>query len=203
MRHCSLVLIILLITTTVLLSEKRSLITSDILQNLPHDKVYTITEFKGNYAPEFTRELIQILRSEKNITFVDYDIHRMVLDENLRYAEPVFDDKYSEGIPSLISPDISIIGSANRQKSNIIFKQKEHLDYDITFIELATGIILDNINGRVQVRYNPPILLLIFVIALVLLIARWIIYLQRGYNVRAIVVCAMAVVTFIVVWYLL
>ena len=180
----------------------RADIYTQIGEKIPQDRVVTITEFKGNFSQEFTRELISYLVNIRNITVVDYDIHKMVLDENLRYSEPVFDDKYSDALPSLVSPDISIFGSANRQKSNFLFKQREHLDYEINLIEINTGIIIFSKNDRIIARYNPPILLLIILILLILAVARWYIHLKKGYNVRHVLIIAMSLITLIIVWYL-
>jgi len=180
---------------------------SDIYQKIsvyiPEGKVLTVTEMKGNFSDEFVKGLISYLQENRNISFVDYDIHRQVLEESLRYSEPVFDDKYSDTMPRLLSPDISIIGSANRQRSNFVFKQKVHFDYEINLVEISTGLIIVNINDRILLKHNPPILLLVILIALVIIVARWVIYLKNGYNVLLIISVAMGLVTLIIVWYIL
>jgi len=169
----------------------------------PTDKVYTITDFSGNYGSRFANDLKNALIKRYAIRFVDYDNTKKVLQETLKYSEPVFDDKYSNTLPNLISPDIIIYGSANRQKSNFLFKQKEHLDFQLTISEMDTGIILYTTTDRFQIRYNPPIILLIIAIVLILAIARWFIYLKKGYNVRYVILSAMLILTIIIVWWLL
>ncbi|MCL2065237.1 MAG: hypothetical protein FWG98_12840 [Candidatus Cloacimonetes bacterium] len=180
---------------------------TDVFQNIadqiPEGKVITITDFQGNYAEEFTNDLINYIQMHKNVSFVDYDIHRRVLETQSMYSEPVFDDKFTDTMPRLISPDIGIFGSANLQRSNLLFKQKEHFDYEINLVELSTGLILVRQNDRIQVRFNPPILLLIILIALIIAVARWVIHLKNGYNVRLIISIAMGIITLIVVWYVL
>ena len=200
-----LLFLILFIVSALSLSARETMIDvyQRIADHVPEGKILTITEFKGNFADEFTKDLISFIQANKNVSFVDYDIHRRVLEESMRYSEPVFDDRYSDAMPKLISPEISIIGSANRQKSNFIFKQKEHFDYEINLVELSTGLILVNINDRIQLRYNPPIILLIILIALVVALARWIIHLKNGYNVLLIVSIAMGLISLIVVWWVL
>ena len=183
--------------------ESMTDIYQKIAENIPENKILTITDFKGNYADEFTRGLVSYIQANKNVSFVDYDIHRLVLEESMRYSDPVFDDRFTDAMPRLTSPEISIFGSANLQKSNILFKQREHFDYEVNLVELNTGLILVNINDRMQVRTNPPILLLIILIALIIAVARWIIHLKNGYNVRLIMSIAMGVITLIVVWYVL
>ena len=187
-----------------ILEAKVDMVTiyEQIAEKIPATKVITITELKGNFADDFRRELTAYLVNTKNITVVDYDLHKMVLDENLRYSEPVFDDKYSDAMPQLVSPDISLFGSANQQKSNFLFKQREHLDYEVNIIEINTGIIIYSLNDRIITRYNPPILLLIILIVLILAAARWFIYLKKGYNVRYVLMGAMALITLIIVWFL-
>jgi hypothetical protein len=174
-----------------------------IVEHVPEGKVLTITDFRGNYATEFTKAMMSYLQVHRNISFIDFDIHRMVLEEQMRFSEPVFDDKFTDEMPQLISPDIGIIGSANQQRSNILFKQREHLDYEINLVDLNTGLILLNLNDRIQTRYNPPLLLLGIMIVLILAIARWIIHLKKGYNVFIVICIASFFVVLIVVWYLL
>jgi len=174
-----------------------------IAEHIPENQVLTITDFKGNYASEFTRALMSYLQVHRNISFIDFDIHRMVLEEQIRFSEPVFDDKFTDEMPRLISPDIGIIGSANQQRSNVLFKQREHLDYEINLVDLNTGLILLNLNDRIQTRYNPPLLLLGIMIVLILAIARWIIHLKKGYNVFTVICIASFFVVLIIVWYLL
>jgi len=169
----------------------------------PSEKIYSITEFAGNYGFEFAIGIKNALIKRHKVTFVDYDNTQKVLAETMKYAEPVFDDKYTNALPHLTSPDIIIYGSANRQKSNILFKQKEHLDYQFTVTELDTGIILYSHGDRVALRYNPPVVLLIIAIVLTLAIARWIIYIKKGYNVRYVIISAMLILTLIIVWWLL
>jgi len=183
--------------------DLQALFTDDFVAQFPSDKIYTVTEFSGNYADEITLQLINALRTKKNIQFVDYDDQKMVISESLKYSEPVFDGKYSDSMPNLSTPDYMIHGTANLQRSNLLFKQKEHLDFMINLTDLSTGITLLNISERIQYRYNPPILLLITVLVLILAIARWIIYLKRGYNVMYIIIAAMLLVTLIVVWWVL
>jgi len=179
------------------------IIYETIVNQIPSDKVLTITEIKGSYSEEFTRGLKSYLNDNTNIQLVDYDIHKMALEESLRYAEPVFDNRFNETMPRLTTPEISIIGSANLQKSNFIFKQKEHFDYEIILVDLSTGLILANINDRVQMKYNPPILLLFILITLIIAVSRWIIHLRKGYNVLLILSFALGLITLIVVWFLL
>ena len=174
-----------------------------ISEQIPDNKVLTITEIKGNYAEQFTLELKSYLNDNTNILLVDYNIHRLAIEESLRYAEPVFDSRFNENIPKLTTPEISIIGSANLQKSNFIFKQKLHFDYEINLVDLSTGIILVNVNDRIKVKNNPPILLLIILIALIIAVARWIVHLKNGYNVLLIFSIAIGLITLIVTWYLL
>jgi hypothetical protein len=199
----SIFLILLFVTVSLHAKPDKDRLYEQITANIPEGKVLTITEFKGNYAKEFTKELTQYIRESKEVYFIDYDIHKKVLDENIKYSEPVFDNKYSAAMPNLVSPDISIFGSANMQKSNFFFKRKEHLDYEINLVELSTGLILYNVNDRLRIKYNPPILLLIILIVLVLAVARWVIFLRRGYNVHYILFTAMLFITIIIVWYLL
>jgi len=201
---CMKLLTMLLMITSFLCAKETTMnsLYEDIVAQFPQGKIYTITDFTGNYAKEFTQDLRATLLT-KNVSYVDYDRHQMVLQETMKYSEPVFDDKYQQGLPNLVTPEIMIYGNANRQRSNFLFKQKEHLDYAVTLIEMDTGLILLTTNDRVQIRFNPPILLLIIVIVLTLAIARWIIYLKKGYNVRPVIVAAMLVITVIVVWWLL
>ena len=177
--------------------------SDEFLSPFPDEAVYTVTDFRGNYANEFTTQLINDLRTKKNIQFVDYDDQKMVLHEMLKYTEPVFDGKHSDGMPNFVSPDYMIRGSANLQKSNILFKQKQHLDYELNLFELSSSLNLLNVNERIRYRYNPPILLLIILIVLILGIARWMIYLKRGYNVKSIIIASMLLVTVILVWWVL
>ena len=200
-----LLILFLFLFLTTLLHPRETMtdIYQRIADNIPDNKVLTISEFKGNYANEFTREMLSFIIERKNISFVDYNIHRLVLEESLRYAEPVFDDKYNDTMPNLISPDIAIFGSANIQKSNFIFKQREHFDYEVNIVELSTGLILANLNDRIQVKYNPPIILIIVLITLIILVARWVIYKQNGYHILVIVSVAMGLITLILVWFIL
>ena len=204
MKFKTIILIFFLISN-IFLSARETMndIYQRVTESIPEGKVLTVTDFKGNFADEFTRDLISYIQENKNVSFVDYDIHRLVLEESLRYSEPIFDDKFSDGIPRLTSPDISIIGSANLQKSHFLFKQREHFDYEINLVELSTGLILLNINDRIQIRYNPPILLLIILITLIIVVARWIIHLKNGYNFLVVISAAMGLITLIVVWYVL
>jgi len=202
MRYLRLLIILLLCFAFLNAKITMNSLYESIIAQFPEDKVYTITDFSGNYAKDFSQNLRATLL-RKNILYVDYDIHQKVLQETLKYSEPVFDDKYQQNMPSLITPEILISGNASLQKSNFLFKQKEHLDFQVTLIEMDTGLILRTTNDRVQFRYNPPILLLIIVIVLILAVARWVIYLKKGYNVRHIIVGAMLVVTVIVVWWML
>ena len=198
--------VILMLLLSCLLLHARDVNTEifqRIAEHVPEGKVLTITDFRGNHATEFTRGLISYLRTHKRVDFVDYDIHRMVLGENLRYSEPVFDDRFTESIPRLTAPDVGIIGSANLQRSNFLFKQREHLDFELNLVELSTGLIIANINDRIQVRYNPPILLLVILIALILGVARWIIYLKNGYKVMFIMSITLFLIAVVIVWYVL
>lgn len=197
-------LILFLVLTSILLAkDKNSNYYEAIARQIPQGKVLTITEFRGNYADEFTRNLISNLKNRSDISFVDYDIHRKVLEESLKYSEPVFDKKHSSGMPVLTSPDLGIIGSANMQKSNFLFKQKEHLDFNVNIVDLNSGVIILNVNERIQMKKNPPILLLIIVILLIIAVSRWIIFLKNGYSVLFITSFAMFLITLIIVWYLL
>ncbi|MCL1826865.1 MAG: hypothetical protein FWG20_02385 [Candidatus Cloacimonetes bacterium] len=197
------ILVLLLAFTTLLFAKvKIDSIFEKLGQRIPENKVVTITEFKGNYTEQFTQELLSYLINVKQTEVVDYERHKMVLEQNLLYAEPVFDDKYTDALPSLVSPDIGLFGSANMQKSNFLFKRKEHLDYQINLIELATGVMIYSDNDRIIAKHNPPILLLIVLIVCILALARAIIYMKRGYNVRYVIISAMSLITLIIVWYL-
>jgi len=196
-------LILFLLSTCLFAREINTDIFRRIAENVPEGQVLTITDFRGNYAAEFTRALMSYLQVHKNISFIDFDIHRMVLEEQIRFSEPVFDDKFTDEMPRLISPDLGIIGSANQQRSNVLFKQREHLDYEINLVDLNTGLILLNLNDRIQTRYNPPLLLLGIMIVLILAVTRWIIHLKKGHNVFTVICVASFFVVLIVVWYML
>ena len=195
------IILFLFILGVLFAKESQISVFDQIADRIPSTKVVTITDFKGNFAEEFSKELISFLVN-RNFLVVDYDLHKMVLDENIKYSEPVFDDKYSDSLPNLVSPDIAIFGSANRQRSNFLFKQREHLDFEVNLIEINTGIIIYSTNDRIVARYNPPILLLIILIVLILAAARWFIYLKKGYNVRYVLISAMTLITMIIVWFL-
>jgi hypothetical protein len=203
MSKNKLALIILLALSSLLAAKvDMSGIFEKVTQRIPDKKVVTITEFKGNYTEQFTQELLSYLINVTKTEVVDYERHKMVLEQNLLYAEPVFDDKYTDTLPNLVSPDIGIFGSANMQKSNFLFKRKQYLDYQINLIELATGVMIYSANDRVMIRHNPPIMLLIILIILILALARAISYMKKGYNVRYVIITAMALITVIIVWYL-
>ena len=194
------IIIIFLCVIVIWAKSDRETIYESFLEKIPRDKVVTIMEFKGNNANNFTKELMSFLINN-NFIVVDYEMHKMVLNENLKYSEPVFDNKYSDNMPNLVSPDIAIFGSTNRQKSNFLFKQKEHLEYEINLIEIATGYIIFSYHDRIVAKQNIPILLLIISILLILAVSRGIIYLKRGYNVQYVIVAAMVLITLIIVWY--
>ena len=203
MINKKLLLVLLFFCVSLYAREINTEIFRRIAEHVPENQVLTITDFRGNIASEFTGALMSYLQIHKNISFVDYDIHRMVLEEQIRFSEPVFDDKFTDTMPQLISPDIGIIGSANQQRSNILFKQREHLDYEINLVDLNTGLILLNLNDRMRTRYNPPLLLLGIMIVLILAIARWIIHLKKGHNVFKVICVASFFVVLIIVWYML
>jgi cation transport ATPase len=101
------------------------------------------------------------------------------------------------------TPDIIISGVINLQKRGIIFKKKQYLEYSLMFSDLKTSLILANLNDRILYNYNPPIILLIILIISILLFARWIIYLKKGYKIKNIIIITMTVITLILVWFLL
>ena len=77
----NLLILLLVLTSFLQAKDKNTNYYEAIARQIPQGKVLTITEFRGNYADEFTRNLISYLKNRSDISFVDYDIHRKVLEE--------------------------------------------------------------------------------------------------------------------------
>jgi len=197
-----LLIILVLINTLLHAKDIDTAIFQRIIKEIPEGQVLTVSEFRGNFATEFTRDLKSYL-TQNNIRFTSETVQRTVLEERDRHSEPIHDGRLSE-FPSFTSPDLVIYGSAVLQHNrNFLFKQREHLDIEINIADLNTSLIILNLNERFIKRYNPPLLLLLIVVVLILTIARLIIHLKRGYNVFAVICVAMFLVALIVAWYLL
>jgi hypothetical protein len=171
---------------------------------VPEGSVITITEFTGNHAHEFTQAFKSFVTThESDIDIIDFDMQRAVLMESLRYSEPVFDDRFIDVMPSLRTPDVSLMGASNLQRRGFLLRRRQHLDFQVNLVEIQTGIILLNLSDRILISHNVPIVLLAILIALILGITRLIIHLRRGYNVFWFIVGALFIIVLIIVWFII
>jgi hypothetical protein len=199
-----LVFTLILLTTSVFSIDQLEESFEFMMSRLPQGSVVTITEFTGNFADEFTQGFKSFVTThESDVNIVDFEIHRVVLLESLRYSEPVFDDRFADTMPSLRSPDISLMGSSNLQGRGFMLRRRQHLDFQVNLVEIATGIIILNHNERIIIRHNIPYLLLAILIGLILGVTRLIIHLRRGYNVFWFIAGALFLIVLIIMWFII
>lgn len=173
---------------------KKSLNSGDIL---------IFSELEGNYANDFSKKLISFLEKEHNVNFVDYDIQKDVLLKKIKFSEPVYinpDLKLSE---SLEKPKYMLNLKANINFDRHLLVRRESLGYELTIINIDNGIIQNTIKDFFILKQKISVVFIISIIVIILLLARLIIFLNKGYNVKPVFFITSLSIIIVIAWYLL
>jgi hypothetical protein len=176
--------------------------TQYFAKDLDSDKIFSVFALEGNYSNEFTKIFMVVFENNYGAKFIDYELQKEVIKEKIKYSEPVFEQPNSLLEKKLQKPELTFKIKANLYENSELLKKRETLSLDINLLDIDTGLILKSYKKSFHFKYRPKIIYLIAFIIFIIVVSRFLIYLNNGYNVKAIVVFSMILIFLSIVWYI-